>query len=214
MAGTGKAAEPMRAKAADDAVEEGFVLTRYFYNELVKFEKQPTGLKDALPDMLYSMDVGAERKRAEQVVFKAHATPEPVAAAEPALQPAASLLDTAEKKLSSGDSAGAQKLAQQALDEKRGDQGEALFILARTARDIRGAQTYFERALEVGQEPRVVAWSHVYLGRIYDLLDDRDTAVKHYRAALGSGYSAPEMKTAAETGLKQPYQPASAKQDK
>jgi hypothetical protein len=48
----------------------------------------------------------------------------------------------------------------------------------------------------------------VYLGRIYDLLDERDEAVKHYRAALGAGYSAPEMKSAAETGLKQPYQPA------
>ena len=93
-----------------------------------------------------------------------------------------------------GDKEGAQKLAQQALDEKSGDSGRALFILAQVAAassNMDGARTYFEQALQVAQEPRVVAWSHIYLGRIFDIKEERDEAVVHYRAALTSGASLP-----------------------
>ena len=58
----------------------------------------------------------------------------------------------------------AQKLAQQALDEQEEDPGRALFILAQVAtanRDMEGARTYFERALETSARTeghRVVAY--------------------------------------------------------
>ena len=109
-----------------------------------------------------------------------------------------------------GDKEGAQKLAQQALDEKSGDSGRALFILAQVAAassNMDGARTYFEQALQVAQEPRVVAWSHIYLGRIFDIKEERDEAVVHYRAALTSGASLPGVKDAAERGLQQAYEP-------
>jgi tetratricopeptide (TPR) repeat protein len=178
--------------------------------------------------MLLAINIDAERKRANQIVFARNATPDPLhSAASSSGGSSTSLLDLAEQKLASGDKQSAQKIAQQALNEKQGDEGRAFFVLARTSRDIRGAQSYFERALEVAKEPRVVAWSHVYLGRIYDLRyrdalgagDDtaqakavadreREQAVQHYRAALNTGYEAAEMKAAAETGLKQPYEPS------
>ncbi len=227
----GKAAEAARLQMINDAVSQGFVLTRYFYDALGNFEKGQAGLKDVFGDMLLGINVDAERRHANQIVFARNAGPDPLHSglARPAAAGGAalSLLDAAEQKLSAGDKQGAQKLAEQALDQKQGDQGRALFVLARTSRDIRGAQTYFERALEVAREPRVVAWSHVYLGRIYDLRyrdalenaedtpqgaaaagREREQAMQHYRAALNAGYDSPEMKTAAETGLKQPYQPA------
>ncbi len=119
------------------------------------------------------------------------------------------LLLTAEKRLSAGDLESAQKLAQQALDENREDAGRALFILAQVAtmnRDMQGARNYFERALEVAQEPKVIAWSHIYLGRIFDLQKDREAALNHYRAALTAN-SPPEAKAAAERGVQQPYEP-------
>ncbi len=65
--------------------------------------------------------------------------------------------------------------------------GRALFILAEVAThnsDMQGARSYFERALEVAHEPKVVAWSHIYLGRIFDLQEDRAAALDHYRAAV------------------------------
>jgi uncharacterized protein HemY len=124
------------------------------------------------------------------------------------------LLLNAERRLSAGDPETAQKLAQQALEEQEEDPGRALFILAQVAtmnRDIDGARTYFERALEMAREPKVIAWSHIYLGRIFDLKEDRLNAVDQYRAALNSpGGTLPEVKSAAERGLAAPYEPPSS----
>jgi len=53
----------------------------------------------------------------------------------------------------------------------------------------------------------VVAWSHIYLGRIFDLQAERDAALNQYRAALTAGASLPEAKAAAERGIQQPYEP-------
>ena len=120
------------------------------------------------------------------------------------------LLIAAEQRLSAGDAENAQKLAQEALDEKNEDPGRALFILAEVAThnsDLQGARNYFERALEVAHEPKVVAWSHIYLGRIFDLQEDRDAAMGHYRAAATAGAGLPEAKAAAERGLQKPYEP-------
>ncbi len=77
------------------------------------------------------------------------------------------------------------------------------------ARDMQGARNYFEQALGVAHEPKVVAWSHIYLGRIFDLQENRAAALDHYRAALSAGAGLPEAKAAAEHGLEQPYEPPS-----
>ena len=55
----------------------------------------------------------------------------------------------------------------------------------------------------------MVAWSHVYLGRMLDMKDppDRDGALNEYRAALTAGAELPEAKAAAERGLQNPYEP-------
>ena len=116
----------------------------------------------------------------------------------------------AQQKLSAGEADDARKLAQQALDEKTGDPGRAWFILAQVAtinRDMQGARNYFLRALDTTHEPKVVAWSHIYLGRIFDLQEQREAAVDHYRAALTAAGALPEVKAAAERGLQQPYEP-------
>ena len=65
---------------------------------------------------------------------------------------------------------------------------------------------YFQKAIEVAQEPRVLAWSHIYLGRIFDLQKDREAALAQYRAALTAGAELPEAKAAAERGIQQPYE--------
>jgi len=65
----------------------------------------------------------------------------------------------------------------QALAEKNEDPGRALFILAQIALrgGINNASPYFEQALKATSEPKVVAWSHIYLGRILDLRTMRRT---------------------------------------
>ncbi|MGB9104217.1 MAG: tetratricopeptide repeat protein, partial [Terriglobales bacterium] len=205
MAG-GRNAEPVRQREADKAMSEGYVLTRYFYDQLVKFENEPTGLRDALPDWLYYLDVSRETKRAENVRFAPVAAPDVL----PASIPKSGLLDLAEQRLDAGDYDGAHKLAEQALDQKTEDAGRALFILARAAslnKDMPGARDYFERTVQVARDPRLRAWAHIYLGRISDIQENRPAALEHYKAALAVAGIPADTRAAAERGLQQPYEP-------
>jgi tetratricopeptide (TPR) repeat protein len=211
--GSAKTPEAERLKTLDESDQEGYVLTRYFYEALIKFEKDPAGLRAMYAEMLDAIDIGKEMKRTSQIEFAGEAAPELLHLARPKNE---RLLLNAERRLSAGDAETAQKLAQQALDEDQEDPGRALFILAQVAtknRDMEGARTYFERALQMAHEPKVIAWSHIYLGRIFDLKEERDVAVDHYRAALNAaGAALPEAKTAAEHGIEQPYEPPAAAQ--
>jgi tetratricopeptide (TPR) repeat protein len=210
--GSGKEIEARREKAIDESMKQGYILTRSFYDALIKFEKDPVGFRDAYSDILAGIDVRTEAKRAANIEFAGNSSPDVLYI--PSSSPA-QLLVSAENRLSAGDAAGAQKLAQQALDEQREDPGRALFILAQVAtvnRDMQGAQEYFQRALGVAREPMVVAWCHIYLGRISDLKEDREAAVAHYQAALQASSTLPAAKAAAERGLQQPYEPPVAPQ--
>ena len=200
--------EDIRQKSVDESMADGFVLTRYFYDVLTKFQGEPTGLKDAYPDWLYYMDVDRERRQAASIQFSTRRSQEVVGTATPRSRRDA--LDIAEQKLGEGDIQGAQKLAQQVLDQKTGNQGRAYLILGQAAalqKDGEGAVHDFETSLQVAKDPQVIAWAHIYLGRIYDVQEERDLAVKHYEAALRAGDLAPSTKAAAEKGLKQAYQP-------
>ena len=117
---------------------------------------------------------------------------------------------TAEKRLAAGDAKGAQEQAQQAIEKKIGDQGRALFILAQVAvanKNRDGAAANFQKAIESTKDPKVLGWSHVYLGRILDMKEDREAAMNEYRAALTVSADLPEVKAAAERGLQQAYEP-------
>jgi tetratricopeptide (TPR) repeat protein len=120
------------------------------------------------------------------------------------------MLFMAEQRLNAGDPKGAQELAQLALDRRIGDQGRALFILAEVAvanKNRDGAQDDFQKAAQASKDPKVVGWSHVYLGRILDMKEDREAALEQYRDALNAGAGLPEIKAAAEKGLQQAYEP-------
>lgn len=205
-----KTNEDARQAYVQRSMEEGFVLTRYFYEALAKFEKDSTGMKDSYGDLLYNIGVDDVRKRARQLVFAAQATPEVISSSKAFSAP--SLLDAAEQKLAMGDTAGAQKLAQQVVQHNNGgdEPGRAAFILARVATlagDMEEARTDFQQAVQSVHDPRVLAWSHIYLGRIFDIQQNREGAVAEYRAALAAGDPTPDTKAAAERGLASPYQP-------
>ena len=162
--------------------------------------------------MVGSIEVSKEMKRASLIEFSGEAAPELLHLAG---RKNAHLLLNAERRLAAGDPETAQKLAQQALDEQEEDSGRALFILAEIAtanRDLDGARKYFQQALQTAHEPKVIAWSHIYLGRIFDLQEDRFNALDQYRAAMTAAATLPEAKLAAQRGMDQPYEPPVAKQ--
>ncbi|HZR64314.1 MAG TPA: hypothetical protein VFA85_04150 [Terriglobales bacterium] len=215
----GKASLPEQEQAVNASMSQGFVLTRYFYDKLIPYEKGEVGFKNALPAMIGGIDVRRTVRETSQIEFASASDPEILHLERPK---EGKLLTIAEQRLSAGDTATAEKLAKEALAEKQEDPGRALFILAQISLrgDIDGARDYFEKALQATSEPKVVAWSHIYLGRIDDLEDDaeggplRAQAVQHYKAAAGISQSLPEAKAAAEQGLQKPYSPPNANKDK
>jgi tetratricopeptide (TPR) repeat protein len=162
--------------------------------------------------MITQIDPHREGKQAGQIQFASAADPELLQLPKPKQ---GKLLISAQERLSAGDAEAAEKLAKQALAEKTEDPGRALFILAQISlnKNVAGAQQYFEQALQATDEPKVVAWSHIYLGRILDLQDDHENgpdraeAIQHYKAAAGASDDLPEAKAAAELGLQKPFEP-------
>ena len=100
----------IKQRSVDHSMAQGFVLTQYFYNQLIEFEKSPEGLDEAIGPMVYGMDMATEVHRAKQLTFDAHGEDDPMSRAPMPLKG----LDQAELKLMKGDVAGAGAMAQHA----------------------------------------------------------------------------------------------------
>jgi tetratricopeptide (TPR) repeat protein len=197
-------AEMVRRRAVQESMVEGYVLTEYFYYAFAAFEKQPQSFKESIGEMVYGMDVSSQLNHVKGITFAQQSSSDIVHRTPKELRG----LDLAEMKLIKGDTDGAGALAQQSVADKSGDPARANFILARVAimhRDVPGAQHDFQETIRLSKDPRMLAWSHIYLGRIYDIQDERDQAVNEYRAALTVRDGQSDTKLAAEKGLKQPY---------
>jgi tetratricopeptide (TPR) repeat protein len=63
----------------------------------------------------------------------------------------------------------------------------------------------FQKTLATSKDPRLVSWSHIYLGRMLDLDCKRDEAVAEYKEALESRDGQQDTRLAAERGEKTAY---------
>ena len=199
-------AEIVRRQAVDHAMRQGWVLVEYFYNKLDQMEKDQISLKDDIGEMVYGMDVERERHHDEQIVFLADASGGKDIVRRVPQQPTG--LRLAEMKMLQGDPATAEELARKALADPQGDHPQAHYVLARAdlmQREPDEAISHFNEALKTSKNPRTIAWSHIYLGRLYDVQANRPRAIDEYKAALATRDSLPDTRTAAETGLKQPF---------
>ncbi len=197
-------AEAIRQQSLRESMSQGYVLTAYFYDVLKPFENDPASLKDSIGEMVYGMDVESQIRRVKNVEFAQQGSQDLLRRAPRQLRG----LDLAEFKLIKGDTAAASELAQQSLTQHSGDSARANFILARCAilnRDTQAAVDGFEETIRVSKEPRMLAWSHIYLGRIYDINDRRDDAMDEYKAALTVRDGQADTRIAAEKGLKEPW---------
>jgi hypothetical protein len=68
------------------------------------------------------------------------------------------------------------------------------------------AKNYFQQTLEAAREPQLLAWAHIYLGRLLDMENRRDLALHHYRQALEAGEIGSVTRKAAQKGLDAPFQ--------
>jgi tetratricopeptide (TPR) repeat protein len=203
--------DSIRWAAVRHDMTQGFVLTQYFFEQLIEFEKDPASLRDTIGEMVYSMDMDQQAHRARQIEFDKEADGEVLGRSRPRKLTG---LDLAEARLAAGDIATASAMARQMLTvhsdtlESAADSARANFILARAA-ILTGhpdqAIDGFQKTLATTREPRLLAWSHIYLGRMLDLDCKRDEAVTEYRAALTVRDGQQDTRLAAERGVKAAY---------
>jgi hypothetical protein len=204
-------AEAVRLATVQHDMNQGFVLTQYFYEQMIQFEKDPASLENTIGEMVYSMDVDQQVHRARQTVFDKQADEDVLQRSQP--RPLAGL-DLAEARLSTGDAAAARAIADKVLAGQTGspqsvaDSARAHFILARVdlmTRQPDQAMDEFQKTLATSKQQRLLAWSHIYLGRMLDLECKRDQALSEYKEALVVRDGQQDTRLAAERGVKAPY---------
>jgi len=203
--------EAVRIAAVRHDMAQGFVLTQYFFDQLIQFEKDPASLRDTIGEMVYGMDIEQQVHRARQTEFDKQADGDVLTRSKPRVLTG---LDLAEAKLAQGDVATASALAHKALADRSdtldsaAQEARANFVLARVAimtghPDV--AIDDFQKTIATSKDPRLLAWSHIYLGRMLDLECKRDQAVTEYQAALAARDGQQDTRLAAERGVKAAY---------
>jgi tetratricopeptide (TPR) repeat protein len=208
---TAQKQEAVRVAAVHHDMTQGFVLTQYFFEQLIQFEKDAASLRDTIGEMVYGMDVQQQVHRARQTEFDQNADDDILQRSKPRELTG---LDLAEAKLAQGDIATASAMAHKVLANRTdtldsvSQEARADFILARTAIATGHpdeAIDRFQKTISMSKEPRLVAWSHIYLGRMLDLDCKRDQAVSEYEAALAARDGQQDTRIAAERGVKTAY---------
>ncbi len=210
--------------AIDQAEGSGYVLVRPIYAGLTGFEKSEPAMGYYLPDLIKGIDVEAEQRRLRGVKF-ADAAPvkEPLEMNRAAAKPLASSnpldddLAEGQRQISARNGAAAaasfeRYLASHPDDERatyglavasalqgKPDQARELFtkVIAAAQNPLAGANAH--------PDPANVSWSHIYLGRMYDVEGKRDLAVLEYRAALAVAGAPDTARTAAQSGISAGY---------
>jgi tetratricopeptide (TPR) repeat protein len=224
--------------AEDDRT--GFVMVRVFDVQLQKFEKAEPAISLYFPDLIDGIDVAAEQKRYANFKFAPldeAPAPETVASeghAQPGQQPAQQndpqserdrLLAEGDHQIALQDAPAAiatfQKVLAKYPDNSRANFGLAVASLLN--HDADRAQELFEKLVSApsstggdavnstsSSDPAILAWSHVYLGRLHDFAEERDQALAEYRAALAIAGAPEAARVAAQRGIDTPYHPRGA----
>jgi tetratricopeptide (TPR) repeat protein len=190
-------------------MREGYVLTGYFAEALVAYEKQETALRLELGDLIENINVRKERARIEAVQFFDQPVERRVKVQAEAPAPASPLvaqLDAADKLIRAHDLAGARGLCRQVLEQTAPEavQARAYFDLGKIAaleKDPELSRQLFEKTLSLQAEPFEAAWSHVYLARLAMNAQEPDEAIGQYTAALAVAGGSEQARQAAQTEM-------------
>jgi len=208
------------ALSRDD--EDGYVLVRPLFAALSKFENSAPSMKLFFPDLVRAIDARAESKRLETVKFAEVETAPPAdetsseevarrRKAQPTTVPndadVIASLTEGERRIAEKNPRAAEASFQRVLtrypDQPRAWYGIGLVALLdhnpARAKQVFGRLTMGEHA--AAQDPLVLAWSHVYLARIYDDEGNPEVAKAEYQSALAVEGGPDQAKQAAQRGL-------------
>ena len=202
--------------------EDGYVLVKPLFAALPKFENSEPSMRLFFRDLVRAIDTGAEARRLATVKFAPADTarPEDEAAAEevarrrsaaPTTVPndaeVLTALTEGERRIADKNPRAAEASFQKVLtkypDQARAWYGIGLVALldhdAARAKQVFGRLTTGEHAAT--QDPMVLAWSHVYLARIYDDEGNPEVAKMEYQSVLNVEGGPEQAKQAAQKGL-------------
>lgn len=194
-------------KTVEELTASGLVLVPYFYEALAGYEQQEASMSLYYRNMILGIDTRREEKRLAPVKF----APSPA----PAQSGGTPVLSEEERLLNQGDNLfyegrySEAKAAFLAVVENLNPRSErALFGLAVVASNTRKpdlAEEYFQKTLDAARDLRIVTWSHIYLGRLYDLKGKREEALAQYRAASLTAANYPDALLAVQKGLERSF---------
>jgi hypothetical protein len=210
-----------REAAMDRDDADGYVLVRPLFNALANYEKSEPSMAIYFPDMVRGIDAAAETRRIAGIQFAPAETaqnaddPQAVEVtrrrAPPTTVPndaeAIAALTEGERRIAEKNPRSAEASFQKVLakypDQVRAWYGLGLVALldhdGARAKQVFGRLTTGEHAAT--QDPMVLAWSHVYLARIYDDEGRQEQARQEFQAALAVPGGPEQAKQAAQKGL-------------
>ena len=202
---------------------DGYILVRPLFKALDSFESSEPAMKYYFPDMVRTIDAKAEMTRVTALKFapavgapkSAEPSQEQVARTRVAPHPstvpndqdAINELTEGERRIAEKNPRAAEASFQRVLakypDQPRAWYGIGLVALidhdAVRAKEVFGRLTSGDHAAT--QDPMVMAWSHIYLARIYDDEGQGEAAKTEYQAALAVSGGPEQAKQAAQKGL-------------
>lgn len=210
---------PQLEAALHENDQSGFILVRPLVAQLMLFEKAGPAMSYYFADLVNGIDVDAEQKRLKGFAFApAESAPAPKEH-ENSEAVLASQLDRwlveGNRELEQKDAAAATATFERVLSKYPNDPRAmyGLAIASVVSGDGDRAKDLFQRITSGASadtspeqvDPRILTWAHVYLGRIYDLQDQRDLAVSEYRAALTVDDGPADARAAAQSGVEAAY---------
>jgi len=202
---------------------DGYVLVRPLFGALPKFEGAEPSMELFFPDLVRSIDVATELKRVSTLQFAfadrqrnaSDLNTEEVARRRAAAMPgtvpndadAIAALTEGERRIAEKNARAAEASFQRVVakypDQPRAWYGLGLVALldhdGRRAKEVFGRLTTGEHAAT--SDPMVLAWSHIFLARIYDGEGQPRQAEAEYQAALTVQGSPEQARQAAQKGL-------------
>lgn len=190
----------------EDDLAHGLILTPYFYKALAAYEQQDSPISLYYQQMVQGIDIDSIEKTAAKVQFAA--LPASPAQTSPDASPATRLLDHGDNLIYTSKYDEASRVFKEVLKKYDPHSARALYGLAVAASSMDEpdvAEKYFKQTLAVAHDLRIVTWSHIYLGRIYDLEGNRGQALLQYRAAGVTAASFPDALAALKNGIQHPF---------
>ena len=207
---------------ADDA--SGLVLVRPLYQALAGYERSEPSMALFFPDLVRSINADVEAKRVEKIAFAPGE--ETAAEGDPQQKEVTGLTAKRDAELPSTVPNDKEALAalgegERLIAEKNSRGAAAAFkkVLARYPEQVRAwyglglvammdkdaakAEEVFRRLTNgaAKDDPLVLAWSHVYLGRVYEIYGKPADAMQEFQAAMEVQGGPEPARKAAQRGL-------------